>query len=178
MTTEELQFIKLGSLAKILWEKADKVKPAYIPENTFKAMKGIGAALVTGYFVDKMLSFIDDSFVLPMRKKKYFEDMLESNPDLLKEDPKEVADLWKTLWMSAPQMAQDPVASGAFVTQMIQKQVRRDYGGPTVDIYNTLATINKDLAQARSAGAGGTLVGDVAKSLGSLLGSPGNYLGE
>ncbi len=71
----------------------------------------------------------------------YFKAMIEKNPQLIKENPEEVADLWATLYRQAPGLAADPIAAGAFITQNVHAKVRRDLGGPPIDTYKTLAEI-------------------------------------
>jgi len=152
MNENQDYYIKLASVTKYLWNRADELNPG-LPEKAFTAVKTVGASMITAYFVSKALSFLDDAVFEPAATKQSLTKMLEKNPELLKADPEEVADLFKTLYTQNPYIAADPIAAGAFITQMIQKQVRRDYGGPTIDIYGTLATMMKDKAQANSSRA-------------------------
>lgn len=162
--------LKRAGTARYLFNKADKLNPG-LPENVFNAVKTVGAALITGFFVDKLLNFIDRQIILPVSKRQYFETMIEENPSLAKEDPKEVADLWNTFYNSSPSMAKDPVAAGAFVTQMIQRQMRSEYGGPTIDTYDTLTKIEKNRSDSKKDGKGTLdLAGEAAKAVSSVLG--------
>lgn len=139
---------KHAGTARLLFNKADKINPG-LPDNVFNAVKTVGAAIIAGFFVDKLLQFIDKNVMLPMSKEKYFNKMIEENPKLSKEDPQEVADLWNTLYSQSPNLSKDPVAAGAFITQMIQRQMRAEYGGPTLDTYEALSKITKNKADSK-----------------------------
>lgn len=47
------------------------------------------------------------------------------------------------MYKTAPSLAQDPVAAGAFVIQSINKEVIPEHGGPPIDTYKTLVDIEK-----------------------------------
>lgn len=168
---------KTAGTARYLFNKADDLNPG-LPENVFNAVKTVGAALITGFFLEKLLTFIDQDVILPIAKKKYFETMLEENPKLTKEDPKEVASLWNTFYRSSPKMASDPVAAGAFVTQMIQRQMMQEYGGPTIDTYDTLTKIHKNQADAKAAKDGGKGINEAANQAANAIKATLGLAGE
>lgn len=80
-----------------------------------------------------------------VKSKEYFQTMLKAHPQLQKEDPKVVAQYWESLYHFAPEMAEDPLASGAWITQSIRKLSGQELGGPSPDSYAALAQINKNL---------------------------------
>lgn len=78
------------------------------------------------------------------KSDNYYEKMLQGNPKLMDKDPEEVAVLWSTLYHTAPNLARDPVAAGAFIRQSIDREVLKEYGGPPIDTYKTLIDIEKN----------------------------------
>lgn len=100
----------------------------------------IGASMLINQFIAKMMDKFKEHKI-EKAEPGYFKAMIEKNPQLIKENPEEVADLWATLYKQAPGLAADPIAAGAFITQNVHAKVRRDLGGPPIDTYKTLAEI-------------------------------------
>lgn len=75
------------------------------------------------------------------KKNEYFEKMLTTHPDLMKEDPEMVAKYWDSLYHFAPMMAADPLAAGSYIQQSLQRGY--GFGGPPPDVFRTLADIQK-----------------------------------
>lgn len=71
-------------------------------------------------------------------KDPAFDAMIKMHPELLKEDPDNVIKYFDSLYHFAPHMAQEPLAAGAYITQMLRAEV---FGGPTVDIVKTVSEV-------------------------------------
>jgi Asp-tRNA(Asn)/Glu-tRNA(Gln) amidotransferase B subunit len=127
--------------------KLNEVRQANItkfsPRNIATVAGLVGVGLLTAAMVDAVWDSVQKNVLGPRKSKQYFEKMIATNPRLQREDPEQIAKLWDTLFHNSPHMAEDPIAAGAFLTQMLQKEVLTEYGGPTIDVYNTLTDINR-----------------------------------
>jgi len=137
--------------AATLEKAATMSKTAAAPESFSSAMRivgMIGAGVIVAQFVNKLVK-MGEQKLIEMKEPEYYKEMITKNPQLLEEDPQEVLDTWSTFYRTAPHLAEDPIAAGAFVTQQMAQRSRRDIGGPTLDTYKTLTDINKSFkAQA------------------------------
>lgn len=87
--------------------------------------------------------------------KGYYKKMLETHPQLQKEDPVTLAKYWESLNHFAPSMAKDPLASGAYITQSIKRLSSEEFGGPPPETIATLSDIeNKLRDKTKSTGIG------------------------
>ena len=77
---------------------------------------------------------------------QHFDAMLDAHPQLLEEDPVLVKRYFQSLVNVAPNIAQDPLAAGAFITQSLRMS---ELGGPSIATYKDLAQTQKDVSQAR-----------------------------
>ena len=123
-------------------EHANRIK--FGPRNIGVIAGLVGVGLLTAAMVDAVWDSIQKNVLGPKKSKAYFEKMIAANPRLQREDPEQIAKLWDTLFHNSPHMAEDPTAAGGFITQMLQKEVLTEYGGPTIDVYNTLSGINRN----------------------------------
>lgn len=114
-------------------------------KDALKIVGLIGGAIIIGRFANKLSEIVEKKYMEKV-EPKYFEKMLKKNPALMEEDIEEVAELWGTMYRTAPHLAQDPIAAGGFITQNINARVRPDLGGPTIDTYDTLSKIEKSLS--------------------------------
>lgn len=131
-------------------------------------MIGSIGALSAGKFIDEMMGYIKEQR-LKGKSKEYFEQMLEAHPLLKKQDPKIVAQYWASLFHFAPHMAADPLASGAFIRQALDRGYPELYGGPPIDTYGTLTSVNKSVSDSRQ---GSTSYADAAgAAVGKLMGA-------
>lgn len=109
--------------------------------------------IVTGsviiLFIQQLVSYVESS-VGKVKEPKYFQKMIEENPELLKEKPESVGKLWRTLYLSSPTLAKDPVAAGAFIRQSIGRGYIEEWGGPAPDTYKTLVEIEKDFKDKKT----------------------------
>lgn len=114
------------------------------------------AGIVTSIAGSTIAMFADDirdwlkAKNLKSKSKEYYQEMLKAHPSLKKEKPELVAQYWASLFHFAPFMAADPLSSGAFIRQSIRRGLPEEFGGPTIDTYSTLASINKSLSDANS----------------------------
>ena len=104
----------------------------------------IGASVLVNQAVNRIMQRVKEKNLQNVQPE-YFKKLLEKNPSLIEEDPDEVLDLWQTLYRTAPNLAQDPVAAGGFIRQNVNARVRGDLGGPTLDTYKTLSEIQSKL---------------------------------
>lgn len=125
-------------------------KPDYM-----KSLKTIGmnvASMLTvmglSAAVDKLIDVLRERR-LTTKKREYFEQMMEAHPQLLKLPPETVARYWESLFRFAPNMAEDPLAAGAFITQTATRVSGEEFGGPPPDTYNTLTAIQKNIMESR-----------------------------
>lgn len=81
-----------------------------------------------------------------VKSKEYYRKMLEAHPELQKQDLKKVALYWESLNHFSPIVAQDPLASGAYISQSLQRQY--EFGGPPPDTISTLTQIQKSRYEA------------------------------
>ena len=114
---------------------------------------------LTGVFVEKLLDKFNEMGI-KAKSPAYFKKMMAAHPELLKEDPKTVAEYWRSLYHFAPHMARDPIAAGAFIRQSILKGVREEFGGPPPDTYATLSKVEESLT-----GNKGKYKGTVTKTI-------------
>jgi len=74
------------------------------------------------------------------------------------------------MYNTAPHLARDPVAAGAFIKQNLSAQYLDDYGGPPLDTYRSLSSVEKDILSNRESGSP-EIMGYLAGGLtGGLLG--------
>lgn len=107
-----------------------------------------GATLMALFFtVDQIMDYLQQKGKA-VKSKEYFQTMMKAHPQLQKEDPKVVAQYWESLYHFAPEMAEDPLASGAWITQSIRKLSGQELGGPSPDSYASLAQINKNMTDS------------------------------
>jgi len=131
-------------------------------------MLGSIGALSAGKFIDELMGYIKEQR-LKGKSREYFEQMLEAHPLLKKQDPKIVAQYWASLFHFAPHMAADPLASGAFIRQALDRGYPELYGGPPIDTYGTLTSVNKSVTDSRQ---GSTSYTDAAgAAVGKLMGA-------
>jgi len=121
-----------------------KVASFKSPSDALKIVGIIGGVIILGRMAAKISEIVEGKYMKSI-EPMYFEKMLKSNPDLMNEDVEEVAELWGTMYRTAPHLAQDPIAAGGFITQNINARVRQDLGGPTIDTYDTLSKIENNL---------------------------------
>ncbi len=131
------------------WE-ATAAKQTFWPEFGRKVGLGIGiAAGVTG------VTYIADLIIDKLRENRqqaasaeYFQKMLEAHPTLQKEDPELLAKYWSSLYHFAPNMAQDPLAAGAYIKQSIVRLSHDQFGGPPPETFSTLTQIQKQYRES------------------------------
>lgn len=145
---------------KIKFKKAYLAKYAQATPPAFSRgwLPFIGASMALGaimrgmdVFIDKVLEHLN-SIKGQKLSKEYFKKMLEKHPTLLKEDPEVVAKYWDSLYHFAPQMAQEPLAAGAYIRQSIDKGLE-EVGGPSADIVKHLTDIQDKSLKSQQAAA-------------------------
>ncbi|MAP23590.1 MAG: hypothetical protein CL582_21895 [Alteromonadaceae bacterium] len=99
---------------------------------------GIGAGL-------KGVESLADAISGPMKKKKYFKNMMSENPSLNRENPGDVKKIFRTLYTFNPVMASDPLVAGSFMKRSLQF---KDEGIQPVDI-KTLVEVAKNLRDSK-----------------------------
>ncbi|MCK5613644.1 hypothetical protein KAR91_67890 [Candidatus Pacearchaeota archaeon] len=119
-------------------------KEAAFAQNVFSAAAVVGMAK----FLDVMLDYLSKKKV-KRQNPEFYAKMLSAHPELKKEDPKLVARYWASLYHFAPYMAQDALASGAFIRQSIARGLPSEFGGPAPDTYLTLTDIENKLTKGR-----------------------------
>lgn len=135
---------------------------------------GSAAVVTIGAFVDAIIDWLKENRS-QAKSKEYYEKMLEAQPSLQKQDPELVARYWASLYHFAPNMAHDPLAASAFIKQSLDRGYPELFGGPPVDVYNTLTNINKSFSDSRSKNRGiGTDIG--VNAAGQLMGSSVNQV--
>jgi hypothetical protein len=130
----------LEKLAGNLWERFN----SYVAKNPGVQLALPLAAGVIGATADVTISAIKDYLAkrnITKVKNEYFEKMLEAHPSLRNEDPELVARYWESLYHFAPNVAADPLAAGAYITQSIRRDYMGQFGGPPIDVYKTLTDI-------------------------------------
>jgi len=115
--------------------------------NVAASVVGSIGAMTIGYFADEIMEALKASN-LKSKSKEYYEEMIKAHPALKKEDPQIVARYWASLFHFSPHMAADPLSSGAFIRQSIDRGFPELYGGPPIDTYNTLSGIQKAVTDA------------------------------
>lgn len=100
---------------------------------------GAGAAGITGGIMGA--EALGDAISTPLKKKKYFNKMMDENPSLKKEPRKDVENIFRTLYKFNPTMAGDPLVAGSFLKRSLQF---KDEGIQPADI-KTLAEINRSM---------------------------------
>lgn len=127
-----------------------KVKaPPKVPALRNALMVGLGVVGVS-IAADAIIKFFKSQYK-EYKSQDYYQKMLEAHPQLLQEDPKEVARYWESLYHFAPHMAEDPLAAGAYITQSLRRLSGEQLGGPPPDTFATLADIQKKGKEGKSA---------------------------
>ena len=127
-----------------------------------------GAGITAGIFIEKIMDALKAANV-KAKSPLYYQKMLDAHPELLKEDPKEVAAYWTSLYHFAPTMAQEPMAAGAFIRQSIMKGVRKEFGGPPADTYSMLANIEDKIRADKKTVLDKAFATGIASGFGKLL---------
>jgi len=127
-----------------------------------------GISITAGVFIEKILDALKEAGVRA-KSSLYYQKMLDAHPELLKEDPVEVAAYWASLYHFAPTMAQEPMAAGAFIRQSIMKGVRKEFGGPPADTYATLTGIEDKLRADKKTVLDKAFATGIASGFGKLL---------
>lgn len=112
----------------------------------FSALVAPIAASAANSFVEGIKNYLTRK-AAAAKEPGYYKKMLKAHPQLIDYDPEHVAAMWSSLYYHAPNLAEDPIAAGAFLRQTLQKGLMSDYGGPSVDTYNTLTQINERLSR-------------------------------
>ncbi len=107
-------------------------------------MFGAGAAGLAGGI--KGVESLSEGIANPIRKRSAFDSMMEDNPSLKREDPKDVKRVFNTLFRFNPKMAADPLVAGSFMKRTLQF---KDEGIQPVDV-KTLTEIGRNMAPGRS----------------------------
>jgi len=87
-----------------------------------------------------------DSIRKPLHKRRSFNNMMEDNPSLKREDEKDVKRIFNTLHRFNPEMASDPLVSGSFMRRALQF---KEEGIQPVDV-KTLAEVGKLSREGRN----------------------------
>lgn len=154
MTSKEflLKKANLGTSTFTAAEGAAKAIPITFADSA-KAIAMNVASMLTVMGISATVAKIVDILKerrLNVKKREYFEQMMEAHPQLLKLPPETVARYWESLFRFAPSMAEDPLAAGAFITQTATRVSGEEFGGPPPDTYNTLSTIQKNMIDSRT----------------------------
>lgn len=129
---------------------------------------GIGAVQI---FIDAVHKLVTEQYHI-YKSKEYFEKMMKEHPQLKQFPPKEVAKYFNSLNHFAPNVAKDPLAAGAYLTQSLKKLSSEELGGPPPDTFNTLADIEKKVSDAKNGSRKASTVYD--KVTGSMISSAFN----
>lgn len=135
-----------GVLAAKYFKKKPTLMKKLLGEGTpgRKALAfGAGAAGIAGGL--KAVEGLGDAVSNPLKKKKYFNNMMDENPSLKKEPKRDVERIFRTLYKFNPTMASDPLVAGSFMRRSLQF---KDEGIQPVDV-KTLAEISKSLKDSK-----------------------------
>ena len=103
---------------------------------------GFGAGAAGISLGIKGVEGLSDSISNPIKKRKAFNNMMDDNPGLKKESPKDVKRVFNTLFRFNPKMAGDPLVAGSFMKRTLQF---KDEGIQPVDV-KTLTDIGKNMS--------------------------------
>jgi len=106
-------------------------------------MFGAGGAALAGGI--KGVEGMQELIAEPLKKKKYFNKMMDENPGLKKERPGDVSKIFRTLYKFNPVMASDPLVAGSFLKRSLQF---KDEGIQPIDI-KTLTEVSKHLSDSK-----------------------------
>lgn len=106
-------------------------------------MFGGGAAGIAGGL--KGMEALSESITNPMKKKKYFNNMMEENPALKREPQRDVTRIFRTLYKFNPTMASDPLVAGSFLKRSLQF---KEEGIQPIDV-KTLVEISRGLKDSK-----------------------------
>lgn len=102
-----------------------------------------GGALATAIAAD-LASDLYHAIKSGLSRSKNFKNMVATNPDLKKHNPKDVKAIFDTLHHVAPELASNPTIAGSFVKNQL------DYaGGIDVQTLQSLSSTEKNVNQAR-----------------------------
>ncbi len=125
---------------------------------------GAGAAGIAGGI--KGIEALSDAAIKPIQKRKAFNDMMDDNPALKKENPKDVKRVFNTLFRFNPKMAGDPLVAGSFMKRTLQF---KDEGIQPVDV-KTLTEVARNMSGGKSNSILGSAFLGGAKELASFAG--------
>jgi|APSaa5957512576_1039674.scaffolds.fasta_scaffold00090_87 hypothetical protein len=109
----------------------------------FKAGAGMMIATLA---LDAVVDTVTEVFKSKNKKfvaKKAFKKMMAVHPKLHKVDPNILSLYWESLYHFAPHMARDPLASGAYIRQSIERGHYDSFGGPPPDTFSTLVGVGR-----------------------------------
>jgi hypothetical protein len=151
-----------GGLATKIVDKKEDIDPieGWTP---MKLLGIVAAGVITNQFIQRLIS-AGERAGIKMKSPAYYQLMLKEHPQIMEMDEEKVLKLWKTLYNTAPHLAQDPVAAGGFIIQSIDGGLIEDYGAPSIDTYKTLVGIEGDIRENRDSGAANAF-GSVATAL-------------
>jgi hypothetical protein len=133
-----------------LWKKFGP-KPSlkmrmFGPETTGRKALTYGAAAAGIAGGVKAVDSITDAVAGPIKKRTYFNNMIEDNPKLKRENTRDVKRIFSTLFRFNPKMASDPLVSGSFLKRSLQF---KEEGIQPVDV-KTLTEVAKNIEGAKS----------------------------
>lgn len=105
---------------------------------------GAGAAGIAGGI--KGIEALGDAAIKPLQKRKAFNNMMEDNPGLKKEKPKDVKRVFNTLFRFNPKMAADPLVAGSFMKRTLQF---KEEGIQPVDV-KTLTEVGRNMSSNKA----------------------------
>ena len=126
----------IGALAKlrkrsVLQRMGDSVSPMFGTGSPGRKALAFGAGAGAIGLGIEGASSLHDAIADPLRRRKYMKNMLEDNPQLKRENPKEVGRAFNTLYTFNKRMASDPLVAGSFLRRALQF---REEGVQPVDI--------------------------------------------
>jgi hypothetical protein len=103
-----------------------------------------GLKIMDELFIDNLIKKLREKRTRT-ESKEYYQKMLIAHPQLKKEKPEVIALYWESLVHFAPDMAKEPLAAGAYITQSIRRKYGEDLGGPPPDVFKGLTDIQSNL---------------------------------
>ncbi len=144
---KEMQLTKAREMGKLMAQPKPKFMEAF--KSRGLPIVAAGATLMTLFFAaDQIIDYLEKKGKA-VKSKEYFQAMLKAHPQLQSKDPKIVAQYWESLYHFNPAMAEDPLASGAWITQATRSLSGLELGGPAPDSYATLTQIAKQMKESK-----------------------------
>jgi uncharacterized protein YneF (UPF0154 family) len=166
---EKLANMMAGRLLGYIASAADSLRPGSVTPEAWGTAKIMAGTALGVFAATEIFERVKAHVIDPRVNAQLFQQMLEKHPRLASEKPEQVADLWKTLYRTAPHLAGDPTGAGAFIIQQLNSGTMDNYGGPMLQTYDALSKVQAQMAGKASNSPFQTFAAQLTPIMGQAL---------